>query len=320
MTGRFAMHGFLKAGLAALMAAVCAVGAAAQDDVPAKVLFGRMAQPADLEPRSIGGYARGCLAGADPLPFDGPTWQVMRLSRNRMWGMPILVDYIEKLANDANQLDGWPGLLVGDLSQPRGGPMTSGHSSHQIGLDVDIWFDPMPPQVLTREEREERSASSYIKSGTNTQLRKDMWTDAHSRLIKRAASYPEVERIFVNAGVKKELCDWAGRDRAWLRKVRPWYLHDDHLHVRLSCPPGMAGCVAQDPVPEGDGCGENLRYWLSDAPYRPADKPAKPVKPPPPMTMAGLPSACKQVLSAGVPGGGPMEIQMPLPPPRPQLN
>ena len=99
--------------------------------------------------------------------------------------------------------------------------------------------------------------------------------------------------------MKKELCDTAGKDRAWLRKVRPWYLHDDHLHVRLSCPPGMAGCVAQDPVPEGDGCGENLRYWLSDAPYRPADKPAKPTKPPPPMTLAGLPSACRQVLSAG---------------------
>jgi murein endopeptidase len=30
------------------------------------------------------------------------------------------------------------GLLIGDMSQPRDGPMLYGHSSHQIGLDVDI--------------------------------------------------------------------------------------------------------------------------------------------------------------------------------------
>ena len=283
---RSAMHALFRHGLAAFLIAATATAAAAADNTPAKVLFGQAAQPADLASRSIGSYARGCLAGANPLPFDGPSWQVMRLSRNRNWGMPQLVAFIEKFAQDSQQLDGWPGLLIGDLSQPRGGPMASGHASHQIGLDVDIWFDPMPPYTLSREEREQRSATSYIKAGTNTDLRKDLWTSAHSQLIKRAASYPEVERIFVNAGVKKQLCDTAGRDRAWLRKVRPWYLHDDHLHVRLSCPPGMAGCVSQDPVPEGDGCGENLRYWLSAAPYRPSPKPAKP---PAPMTMAGLP-------------------------------
>ena len=318
------MLSLLRAALVTFIAIVTTVAAFAADNDPAKVLFGRVAQPADLQSRSIGSYARGCLAGADPLPYDGPSWQVMRLSRNRMWGMPVLVNFIEKYASDAQKLDGWPGLLVGDMSQPRGGPMPYGHSSHQIGLDVDIWFDPMPPYTMTREQREETSATSYIKKGTNTELRKDLWTPAHTRMVKRAASYPEVERIFVNAGVKKELCDTAGRDRARLRKIRPWYLHDDHLHVRLSCPPGLAGCVAQDPVPEGDGCGENLRYWLSSAPYRPADKPAKPVKPPPPITLAGLPSACREVLAAPAPGGGngsaPLEVNIPDPKPRPVVN
>jgi penicillin-insensitive murein endopeptidase len=314
------MLSLIRAALVTFVAVATTVAALAQDNTPAKVLFGRMAQPADLQSRSIGSYARGCLAGADPLPLDGPAWQVMRLSRNRMWGMPVLVNFIEKFATDAQTLDGWPGLLIGDMSQPRGGPMVTGHASHQIGLDVDIWFDPMPPYTMTREEREQTSATSYIKKGTNTELRKDLWTDAHTRLIKRAASYPEVERIFVNAGVKKELCATAGRDRAWLRKVRPWYLHDDHLHVRLSCPPGIAGCVAQDPVPEGDGCGENLRWWLSSVPYRPADKPAKPSKPPPPMTLAALPNACREVLAAPAPGGGPLEINIPNPPPRPMVN
>lgn len=308
---------------ASLIAVIGLTGAepvAAQGSAPAKQLFGRMAGPADLEARSIGFYSRGCLAGGVALAVDGPAWQAMRLSRNRYWGMPVLVDYIETLARDAKEKDGWPGLLVGDLSQPRGGPMLSGHASHQVGLDVDIWFDPMPERTLTGPERETISARSYIKRGTNVQIDKIMWTEAHSRLIRRAASYPAVERVFVNAGVKKALCDWAGSDRAWLRKVRPWYKHDDHLHVRLSCPPGMAGCKAQDPPPPGDGCGKNLSWWLSSAPYRPAPKPDKPAKPKRPMTMAGLPDACRTVLDAPDIGSAGVAVNIPLPRAKPSVN
>ena len=245
----------------------------------------------------------------------------MRLSRNRYWGMPELVAYVEKLARDARAEDGWPGLLVGDLSQPRGGPMVSGHASHQIGLDVDIWFVPMPDRTLTPEEREAISAISLIKPGTNVQLDPALWTDGLGRLLKRAASYPEVERIFVNAGIKKKLCDTAGSDRAWLRKIRPWYKHDDHFHVRLSCPPGLAGCKGQEAVPAGDGCGENLAWWLGPAPYRPAPKPAKPA---PDLTMASLPALCREVLEAGKSGDSaerPVDTaNVPLPTARPKAN
>lgn len=313
------MRSAVLGGFIALVGMVAAGAAHAQDQTPAKVLFGRVSEPAPLEARSIGSYSRGCLAGAAGLPVDGPEWQAMRLSRNRHWGMPILVDYIEKLARDARQMDGWPGLLVGDMSQPRGGPMASGHASHQIGLDVDIWLVPMPDRTLSADEREKISATSFIRRGTHTELDKSLWTAAHSRLIRRAASYPEVERVFVNAGIKKELCETAGKDRDWLRKVRPWYLHDDHLHVRLSCPPGMDACHDQDPVPAGDGCGENLAYWLSDAPYKPPPKPTKPVKPAPPMTLASLPPACAAVLNA-MPGGVTADSIVPIPQPRPQVN
>ena len=78
----------------------------------------------------------------------------MRLSRNRNWGHPMLVELVKKLAIEAKAYDGWPGLLVGDLSQPRGGPMLTGHRSHQMGLDADIWFLAMPNRVLTAQERE----------------------------------------------------------------------------------------------------------------------------------------------------------------------
>jgi len=306
-----------------LAAALTLAGATAHanDNMPVKEYFGEVPTGAPLQPESVGFYSKGCLAGGEALPLDGPAWQAMRLSRNRYWGTPILVDYIERFAMDVRAKDGWPGLLVGDMSQPRGGPMLTGHASHQTGLDVDIWFDPMPNRTLTREEREKTGARSYIKPGTNTELDKTMWTDAHSRMIRRAASYPEVQRVFVNAGVKKELCSWEKGDRSWLSKIRPWYLHDDHLHVRLKCPAGMPGCRAQDPPPPGDGCGENLAYWLSSAPYKPA-KPSKgPFRYKPEMTILDLPQACRTVLAAGQDG---IRLQpgpwAPVPPRRPATN
>jgi penicillin-insensitive murein endopeptidase len=299
--------------IAALFAAPAPVPAA--DEVPAKILFSKVEGPAPLAARSIGFYSRGCVAGAKALPVDGPEWQAMRLSRNRYWGMPELVAYVERLAKDARALDGWPGLLVGDLGQPRGGPAPTGHASHQTGLDVDIWFTPMPDRRLTTAEREKLSAISVLVPGTHVELDMAKWPEGLDRLLKRAASYEEVERIFVNPGVKKVLCERAGDDRAWLRKIRPWYKHDDHFHVRLRCPPGMQGCRAQDAVPAGDGCGENLAYWLGPEPWKPPPKPKKPPPPPKEIMLADLPAACTDVLNSGTTVTPAAAV--PLPPVRP---
>src|SRR5690554_2598695 len=145
------------AALLSIILAAAPFGSAGAQKVstPAKELFGKATVPAALEPEAIGFYARGCLAGGEELATDGPAWQAMRLSRNRNWGHPRLVALIERLATEAREHDGWPGLLVGDISQPRGGPMLTGHASHQVGLDADIWFTPMPERRLTRKEREE---------------------------------------------------------------------------------------------------------------------------------------------------------------------
>ncbi len=289
---------------------------AAAEGTLAKMLFSKIDGPAPLAARSIGSYARGCVAGAIALPVDGPEWQAMRLSRNRNWGMPQLIAYIEKLARDARDKDGWPGLLVGDLGQPRGGPAPSGHVSHQTGLDVDIWLDPMPDRRLSGEEREKTAASTLLVKGTNVEIDMKKWPAGYEDLLKRAASYSEVERIFVNPGIKKVLCQRAGTDRAWLRKIRPWYKHDDHFHVRLKCPAGQAGCKAQEATAAGDGCGENLTYWLSPAPFKPAPKPAKPAPPPKEIMLSDLPAACIEVLRAGA-GVAPAGVTPPVPTMRP---
>lgn len=265
---------------------------------PAKELFGAAVGPASLAPKAIGFYARGCLAGAKPLAIDGPAWQAMRLSRNRNWGHPRLVALVERLANEARKNDGWPGLLVGDMSQPRGGPMLTGHASHQIGLDADVWLTPMPDRRLTEKEREELSAISMLGSD-KLSVDPNIWTDSHARLIKRAASYPEVDRIFVHPAIKKALCEASGKlgsDRAWLGKVRPYWGHHYHFHIRMGCPKDSASCRDQAPPPSGDGCGKELSDWMALLAAPP--KPAKPAPPKPPMTLAQLPAECRAVLDA----------------------
>jgi penicillin-insensitive murein DD-endopeptidase len=262
---------------------------------PARELFGRKPAPANLQARAIGYYTRGCLAGAVALPINGKTWQVMRLSRNRNWGHPDLIRTLETLANKGPQV-GWRGLLVGDLAQARGGPMLTGHTSHQVGLDADIWLTPMPARELTRIEREEMSATNVVRAD-----RKDVdpsvWTPQHTAIIRAAAEDPKVERIIVNAAIKKALCREAGSNRAWLSKVRPWWGHNYHFHIRIVCPKDSPDCKSQDPTPDSDGCGKELDYWFQESILNPPP-PKEPPKPKPPLTMADLPAACRQVLLA----------------------
>ena len=263
---------------------------------PAKQLFGRRATPAaQMESHVVGFYSKGCLAGAEALPINGPTWQVMRLSRNRNWGHPELIRFLKRLSAKGAKL-GWPGLLVGDMAQPRGGPMITGHWSHQVGLDADIWLTPMPKTPLSREEREEMSATNVVAEDKKD-VDPKIWTQGHFAVIKAAAEDPKVERIFVNAAIKKALCREAGKDRAFLHKVRPWWGHNYHFHVRIACQPGSPECKAQDPAGETEGCGKDLDYWFSPGVLNPPP-PKEPAKPRPPITMADLPAGCRQVLLA----------------------
>jgi len=263
----------------------------------AKELFGRKILPASMPTRVVGFYSHGCIAGAKALPINGRTWQVMRLSRNRNWAHPDMIALIERLSEKVHKDAGWPGILVGDLSQPRGGPMLTGHASHQVGLDADIWLTPMPNRRLSREEREEMSAVMMVRDD-RLDVDPKVWTAGQLILIRDAALEPSVQRIFVNAAIKKELCREAKGDRGWLSKIRPFYGHDYHFHIRMKCPSVSSECESQPEPTEGEACGAaDLAYWFTDEVLHPK-QPAEPPKPKPPMTMAQLPAACRQVLSA----------------------
>lgn len=267
-------------------------------ETPAKQLFGAMTLPAVMPAQSYGFYSKGCMAGAVALPKDGPTWQVMRLSRNRRWGNPHLISLIEKISVDARKV-GWNGLLVGDIAQPRGGPMLTGHASHQIGLDADIWLTPMPNRKLTNQEREDIAATSMLK-GDTLYVDPKVWTPGQLALIKTAATQPQVERVLVHPGIKKMLCDTATGDRSWLSKVRPNWGHNYHMHVRIKCPADSPGCKSQEPVVKGEGCGDALAWWFTDAPWKKPKDPEKPAKPHI-VTLSDLPPVCAKVLDAPAP-------------------
>ena len=260
----------------------------------AKRVFGLVAEPSAGSPRSIGSYAKGCIGGAVPLPQEGPNWQVMRPARNRAWGHPALIAAIEHLA--AGLPEGWPGLLIGDMGQPRGGPMVTGHASHQIGLDADIWLTPMPAGRLSLAERENLPAGSVVAADGND-VDRAAWGPRYHRLIETVARLPDLARMFVNPAIKRALCretaNSPGADRDWLRKVRPWWGHDDHFHMRLTCPQGQTLCENQDPPPPGDGCGKDLDWWFTEEARHP--KPGPPEKP---LLVSQLPPECAAVALA----------------------
>lgn len=270
--------------------------------LPLLVLFGSLpalagngwsevSYPLAGPPQVIGAYNAGCIAGAVALPLVGEGYQVMRVSRNRYYGHPVLVAFLERLGQQAAARNSR--LLVGDLAQPRGGPMSSGHRSHQSGLDVDIWFLQQPiSRVLSRSDLEQLGAPTMIRATQGT-VDRMQWSPRQRDMLKLAVQAPEVERIFVNAIIKQALCD-SETDRSWLDKVRPWWGHDAHFHVRLACPPDSEQCQPQKPLPPGDGCDADLARWVEE--IRQAALSPKPYKKPEPPSAEQLPAACSAVL------------------------
>lgn len=289
------------ARLAACLLMTLGAAAPVAAEVPAKQLFGAKTTASRQAPASYGSYAKGCMAGAQQLPETGPTWQAMRLSRNRNWGHPHTIAFIQDLSRVAASQPGWRGLYIGDISQPRGGPMISGHSSHQLGLDADIWMLPASRINLTARERE--AISSIDVTRNREAYVNGNWSRAHHQILKAAAQDRRVARIFVSAAIKVQMCNDEKGDRRWLRKIRPWWKHNFHFHVRLACPRGARGCVDQDPPPRGDGCAD-AQQWVNDILNPPPPKKVDPNAPKPKprvrreYVLADLPQQCVGVLQS----------------------
>lgn len=288
----------MKHLIASLVLVFC-VTSMANAETPAKQLFGAKSDGSEQRPAPYGSYAKGCVAGAVQLPETGPTWQAMRLSRNRNWGHPETISFIEKLSRFAAKQRGWDGLYIGDISQPRGGPMLSGHRSHQVGLDIDIWM--LAPDRLDLSPKQRENISSVSMRRNNGAFVNSKWTPQHHALLRAAAKDKRVARIFVFPGAKVQMCKDETGDRRWLRKIRPWWGHHYHFHVRLKCPKGARGCTNQAAPPKGDGC-DAAQTWVNDILNPPKPKPVDPNAPKPKprreYTLSDLPKQCASVLQS----------------------
>ena len=248
-----------KASLSVMVVMLTSVGLGLA--APAPNPWPEFAVPAPGPARAIGDYSAGCLQGAKPLALDGPGYQVMRPSRRRYFGHPDLIDFIRDFGHRVHA-DRTAPLLIGDLSQPRGGRAASGHSSHQTGLDVDVWFKSHPRAQrgrLPTPLRETLAAESVVDVETQSIVAAERARVA--TVLRLVVQDARVERVFVHPIIKRTLCETSGESRSWLHKLRPWHGHDDHFHVRLACPAQGADCQPQAPLPPGDGC-DKLAFWF----------------------------------------------------------
>ncbi|MCG6942025.1 MAG: penicillin-insensitive murein endopeptidase [Thiohalocapsa sp.] len=232
------------------------------------------------KPTAIGGPSNGCIAGAQSLPATGTGFVSIRRHRNRFYGHPETIRLVKDLGKAMDTHNGRL-IMIGDLSQPRGGRMNSSHVSHQNGLDVDVWLTLVDsPAGAVRAAPEGQDPPSMV-TPDGLELSSRFGPD-QLFLIRTAAAEPTVDRILVNPGIKRALCRME-HNAAWLRKLRPWWGHDAHMHVRLKCPPGSPHCQQQAPVPAGSGCGAELAWWFSPEARTPTASSSKPrARPRPP--------------------------------------
>jgi penicillin-insensitive murein endopeptidase len=244
---------------------------------------------AEETPRIVGGPGAGCIAGAVELPPEGPGYETIRRGRSWFWGHPAVIAGIQLLARRA-QAAGLPTLYMNDISRPRGGPMAGLHASHMLGLDADVWLDLRPKPALTPAQRDAIEVESLV-SPDGRSVDPARWTPSHARLLRMATELPGVDRVLVNAAIKRQLCLEAGADRAWLHLIRPWYDHTAHMHIHFRCPPGQTECRDQAPIPPGDGCDASLDWWFTQL-----DRPPPPPAPPRPPR---LPAPCAEIMASG---------------------
>src|SRR5260370_23734637 len=148
--------------------------------------------PAPGPTKSIGFYTAGCLQGAEALPLDGPGYEAIRISRNRYWGQPVMVEYIQGLAAKIHTAGQAP-LYIGDIGQPRGGPAPTGHASHQVGLDADIWFERRPRARRPPADRENPRLRSLVRADDGG-IDDTVFSHAHVSLLPAAAAMPTAHR------------------------------------------------------------------------------------------------------------------------------
>ena len=241
---------------------------------PAKELFGR---------RPTAGAARGARRSASTpkaasparvaLPINGQTWQVMRLSRNRNWGHPTLVEFLEQLGREGHQ---------GRLARAAG----RRHVAAARRPDADRPCQPSGrPRRRHLADADARPRADAARARGNVghhggrprTARTSIRRSGRRRMPRSSRRRPRTRRSSASSSMRRSRRRSAARPApiapGCARCGRYWG-HDYHFHIRMRCPADSPDCKPQEPVPAGDGCGKELDWWFTDAVLHP--------KPPPP--------------------------------------
>jgi penicillin-insensitive murein endopeptidase len=205
--------------------------------------------------QSVRFYTAGSLVNPSTIALEDYGLIKVFQSRRRNFGTFELITMIKTIAGEmADLFPHRERLQIGDVANQHGGSLGK-HKSHQNGLDADI--------VYFRKNGAEQNpgwvgnfVEKFVVKGAVT---KNFDTERNWAMINKLASYPQVQRVFVDIAIKKSLCKAYSKSadpiaQQSLRILRPAVSHDDHMHVRIGCPPGSTRCVSQPPPAPGNGC------------------------------------------------------------------
>lgn len=203
------------------------------------------------KPQAFGFYSRGHLEDADELPEEGFGFVHLFRPRGRYYGTYDLVEILKYTAGQiALAFPGRSRLLIGDLSAKYGGPISGTHVSHQNGLDADFAYyrKRREPKIDRRDTRGFKEDFVFWRW-----VRRDFDVARTWELFKLFYQTGRVARIFVDRAIKQQLCEhaWAlgeyAAHSAFFDLIQDIDSHDDHAHLRITCPKASVSCIDMGP-------------------------------------------------------------------------
>jgi penicillin-insensitive murein endopeptidase len=234
---------FVEASFGALMLALTGVSLAAAHDaalLPAKFQSGRFAMLSLSGGHPNDGWQR---RGKRLRPT--PELHLRGASKDRVYAHPALVLMLGRSARDVAKAAPGSVLLVGDLSARDGGPI-SGHRSHQSGRDADVAFYvtdlhgkrlPSTEYVPFDGDGRAKDGRPLLFDDERNWLLVQSWArDLRAGLSHIFVSWPLRDRLLKYARSQPRFAPYVLQATALLKQPEKGEAHDDHFHVRITCP------------------------------------------------------------------------------------
>jgi penicillin-insensitive murein endopeptidase len=205
---------------------------------------------------------KGTLVSPAQVPLDGKVLAIMpgeRRQRRRNYSTTEMVTALTLVGEKLRAA--YPGatLYTGDLSAKSGG-YSRGHRSHQNGLDADIAFFYRDRQgrLVTPEDLYKISFDGLTSEDGRFTLDVALTWDLVAGLVTNP--HIEVQWLFVSMPIRERLLargrEVGAPDEVMTRAETVLWQpgdsspHDDHLHLRIYCPPSdrLLGCEDTGPV------------------------------------------------------------------------